>query len=231
MIRTPQRYRTAAALLLACLPLTACIFASGRGDPVTGLVPGSAAGKGALSLKADKTVLLPGDTLTLAAALGGAATPLSNLSPSFTTSDAKVVLVDWKGQVTAVNVGQAVVTASWGAEKATLTFRVVTSTAPEMLNVASVAVSPGSQTVEKVGSQVVFTALARDSANTAIPGIAFYWHSSNPNVATISQAGVLTIVGSGSTEVTAAAGDKKSAASIISVPGGTVNVNVDFGAR
>ena len=215
------------ALTVGVAPaLSGCPFRGGTGEPVPtvggAVLPTSAT----LSIKTDKGTLVVGDTLALTTAITNAGANLV----SYTSSATGVATVDGKGVVTAINVGTTTIQARLGTLTSTLTLRVVTGLQPELLQVDTVDIQPGTQTVTRVGSQLVFSALARDTAKSAIPGLTIFWFSSNPNVATITPGGVLTIVGAGTTDVTASAGDKRSTPSTITVPGGSVNVNVDFGA-
>jgi hypothetical protein len=205
--------------------LAGCPFRGGQGEPLP-IQPGSVNASGSpISVKAERGVLMIGEDTALAVtAPAGALVQYSSSAPGVATVDAK-------GVVKAINVGSTTIKASFGQVAATVAIKVVTSLAPEVLMVDSVEIQPGSQTVQRVGSQLIFSAVAKDTQKLPIPGIGVYWFSTNPNVATITQAGVLTIVGTGSTEVTASAGDKRSAPSVITVPGGSVNVNVDFGAN
>jgi uncharacterized protein YjdB len=204
--------------------LAACPFRGGQGELFPGSTGGVNPSGSPLSVKAERTTLTPGEDLALTVSAP------ANAVIQYTSSVPGVATVDAKGIVKAVNVGTTTIRATFGQVAATVTIKVVTSLAPEFILVDTVEIQPGSQTVQRVGSQLVFTAVVKDAQKVAIPGVNVFWFSSDPRVATISAAGVLTIVGTGSTEVTAAAGDKRSAPSVITVPGGSVNVNVDFGA-
>jgi hypothetical protein len=214
--------RSLLAVALCAGLVSGCLFRGGQGD----LVPGAAnpAAGATVAIKADRPSLTIGEEMALNV------TAPAGAMVFYTSSAPGVATVDAKGVVKAINVGSTTIRAAVGQTAATVTLRVVTSLAPEVLAVDSVEVQPGSQTVQRVGSQLVFTAVAKDAQKAALPGIPVFWFSSNPLVATITSGGVLTVVGTGSTEVTASAGDKRSAPSVITVPGGSVNVNVDFGA-
>jgi hypothetical protein len=205
--------------------LAGCPFQGGQGEPLP-MQPGSVNPSGGpLAIKSDRTILTIGEDLSLSVSV-----PTGSLV-TYTSSAPGVATVDAKGVVRAINVGTTTIKALYGQVAGTVTIKVVTSLAPEMLAIDSVEIQPGATTVQRVGSQLVFSAVARDAQKVVVPGVGVYWFSSNPNVATITSGGVLTIVGAGTTEVTASAGDKRSAPSVITVPGGSVNVNVDFGAN
>lgn len=62
-----------------------------------------------------------------------------------------------------------------------------------------------------------FTAQALDASNGVIAGASFIWTSSNEATATISPAGLLTVVGNGTTQVRATSGGTPSAPMAVSV--------------
>src|SRR3569832_1055067 len=71
--------------------------------------------------------------------------------------------------------------------------------------IASIIVEPASATLAKGGIQQ-FTATARDSAGTPIPGTSFIWTSSNVNVAQIDPSGLAQGVAEGAVTISASAG-------------------------
>ncbi len=79
--------------------------------------------------------------------------------------------------------------------------------------VASVVItSPtAAASFQTVGRSSQFAAEARDANNAVIAGATISWSSSNTAAATISGAGLLTVVGNGSTEIRATAGGVQSA--------------------
>jgi photosystem II stability/assembly factor-like uncharacterized protein len=77
--------------------------------------------------------------------------------------------------------------------------------APPLPPLSSVQVTPPLDTLV-VGAQQQFTAVAFDTNNVAVGGVAFDWTSSDPNVATVSHTGLVHAVGEGVTQVTASAG-------------------------
>ncbi|MEP6568164.1 MAG: lamin tail domain-containing protein [Acidobacteriota bacterium] len=68
--------------------------------------------------------------------------------------------------------------------------------------ISLVEVSPSLATIN-VSAQQQFTARAFDANNNEVPGVLFSWQSSNTSVATISQNGLTSSVGAGSTEIRA----------------------------
>jgi len=68
--------------------------------------------------------------------------------------------------------------------------------------VATVAVTPDAQTIA-FGGTLQLSADSKDANNNAVPAVAYVWVSSNPNVAIVSQTGLVTAIGSGATTITA----------------------------
>ena len=73
--------------------------------------------------------------------------------------------------------------------------------------VATVAVTPGSDTLLAFGRTRQFTAVAQDANGNPVSGVTLVWHSSNPAVATVDSAtGIVTAVGNGLSVIRADAG-------------------------
>ena len=124
---------------------------------------------------------------------------MTGATVSWSSGDASVAAVDAAGLVTAAGPGQADITATAGdaAGRARLT---VTQT-PD-----SVAVSPDSA-VLAVGDTLRLAAVAFDANGHAVPDAAFAWSSTEPAVAAVDAAGLVTAAGPGQADITATAGD------------------------
>ena len=70
--------------------------------------------------------------------------------------------------------------------------------------VATVTVTPATPTIA-AGATQLLTAEARDAVNAVVPGITWFWSSSNQSVALVSQAGLVTGVTGGAVTITAMA--------------------------
>lgn len=68
--------------------------------------------------------------------------------------------------------------------------------------IARVEVSPASAAID-AGTQQQFTAKAFDAGNNEVPGVIFFWESSNTSVATIDQSGLATGVSAGTAQIRA----------------------------
>jgi uncharacterized protein YjdB len=79
--------------------------------------------------------------------------------------------------------------------------------------VASVSINPPTTTVS-IGAQIPLQALVQDQSGKTIAATEVFWSVQDPNVATVSSAGVVTGVGLGSTQVAASANGKSGIATI-----------------
>src|SRR5439155_12625753 len=91
--------------------------------------------------------------------------------------------------------------------------------------VASVDVTPATATVQ-AGQTVQLTATPRDANGAALSGRAVSWSSSNTSVATVSNAGLVSAVTTGSATITATSEGKGGTSSITvtNIPVATVDV-------
>jgi photosystem II stability/assembly factor-like uncharacterized protein len=85
--------------------------------------------------------------------------------------------------------------------------------APPLPPLSSLQITPPLDTLV-VGSQRQFTAVAYDTNNVAVSGVAFAWASGDPGVVTVSNTGLATAVGEGVTKVYASAGGKVDSATV-----------------
>lgn len=92
--------------------------------------------------------------------------------------------------------------------------------------VVSVAVTPSAASVQ-AGSTVTLTAIPHDSAGNALTGRAVDWQTSDPNVAAVSSAGVVTGKSVGTVTITATSEGKPGAAAVTVVAVPVASVAVD----
>ncbi len=79
--------------------------------------------------------------------------------------------------------------------------------------VASISITPPTTTVS-IGAQIPLQALVQDPSGKTVTATEVFWSVQDPNVATVSSAGVVTGVGLGSTQVAASANGKSGIATI-----------------
>ncbi|MGD2067986.1 MAG: Ig-like domain-containing protein [Gemmatimonadota bacterium] len=119
---------------------------------------------------------------------------------TWTSSATGVAMVESTGLVTGVGTGSTVVTARAEADGESATgSATITVVAP---SVASVEVSPANPSITQ-GGQVTLSARLEDAGGSELNGRDVVWSSATPSVATVSQSGVVTGVGVGSTTITA----------------------------
>jgi trimeric autotransporter adhesin len=118
---------------------------------------------------------------------------------SWSSADATVASVNANGMVTAIAPGNTTITASADGKSGSAA---ITVTAPAPTPVASVSINPTSATLSVGGTQQ-YTATPRDAGGNALVGRTVTWSSSDPNVASISGAGLATAMSSGSASIRA----------------------------
>lgn len=149
-----------------------------------------------------------GDTLTLTVtaydALGGAmeVPPLTWVS-----EDPAVVTVE-DGKLVAVSAGETTVIAV--AESVAATMSVTVSPVP-----ARIAISETDLQFASLGEAQQLFAVALDAGGSTIPGAALAWTSQNPAVATVTDQGLVSAQGNGSTTVTVSLGDLSATATVV----------------
>ena len=172
-------------MLVAAVVLAAC---GGDGPIVTSCVVNS------VSVTPPTATLLPGGTQPLAVSVNS-----SNCSTqpavSWTTSAADIATVSTAGLVTAVASGSAIITATAGSASGT---SLITVSPPP---VATVNVTGTSSLA--IGATTILTAVALSTSNVVLTGRTATWSSSNSQIATVNQAGLVTAVAAGTASIRA----------------------------
>jgi serine/threonine-protein kinase len=143
--------------------------------------------------------LAPGESrLLAAAALDASGRAIRGRRASWSVRDATVASVSGTGQVTALAVGAteifAAIDGTRGVARVTVTVRAET--------VASVSVTPTSLELES-GQSAQLTALVQGTRGTRITDRAVEWRSTDPAVASVSAAGLVTAAGQGTAGISA----------------------------
>lgn len=156
-----------------------------------------------------------GDTFRLTSTVRDSASGQaeSGHTVTWTSANTAVATVANDGTVTAIAVGNVVITATTEGITATAAVSVKPKSA------ASVVVSPGQSSIQSTKTATL-TAIARDAAGTVLTGKTFTWASSDPSVATVSPAGVVTGVGAGAVTISATTDGITGHASVGVVAGG-----------
>ena len=181
-----------------CFLLAGAVFAAACHRDVTAI-----SRVASISLSPTNVSLLVGDTLTIKSSesdLNGIV--LTGVTPTWTSSDTTVAVVNSLGLVTARKVGSVTITAAAGSASTPAKISVVASLPP---SISSITVTPTPAFVVVNGTQQL-TAVVRDSAGNPIPGLTVTWQSNNTKVATVSSSGLVTGVATGGVVISASIG-------------------------
>ncbi|MCC6318921.1 MAG: Ig-like domain-containing protein [Gemmatimonadaceae bacterium] len=174
------------------LPATLLVVALGCGDAST-----ESSRVASITVSPSVVSLRPGEARTIEATVVDAAGSVVRDRTIFWSSrHPSIVTVTASGIVTAVSAGVTEVAASAGGHSAVVP---VTITA---LPASLVRVLPGTSTI-RVGTSVSLAAEAFNAAGDTIADAVFAWTSSNAAVATVSGAGMVTGVGTGTVSISA----------------------------
>ena len=135
---------------------------------------------------------------------------MAGAAVAWASSDASVAAVDASGLVTSAGNGSATITATAGSVSGTAAVTVAQV-------VTAVAVSPAADTLVAFGDTVRLVAEAIDANGHGVAGSEFFWSSSDPLVARVDDAGLVTGVDEGTATITATAGDYSGTAEITTV--------------
>ena len=149
-----------------------------------------------------------GETLQLTArALDANDNVIPDLSIAWSSADEAVATVDADGLVTAIGNGSADITATGGGSTATAALTV-------SQRLVRIALSPSADTLLAVGDTVRLTAQPLDANGNHVTSAIVEWSSADEAIATVDSAGLVTAIGNGSTNVTAAAEEVSEAAAV-----------------
>ena len=123
-----------------------------------------------------------------------------NRTVSWTSDNEEVATVDENGQVTAVGVGEANITAT-AADGSGITATCKVTVTPKL--VTSVTLDESELTIEKNFTEQLTATVAPDDADN----LSLTWTSDNEEVATVDENGLVTAVGEGTATITATAND------------------------
>lgn len=147
-------------------------------------------------------------------ARNGAGAAIANPDIQWTSGNALVASVSANGTVTAIQAGEATIQAKSNGVVGTV---VVTTDVPFVTPVLTrLSISSGSLRVQ-IGSSIAFLASGADARGRQIDAGPVMWHSSTPNVGSISVTGTLLGVTPGTTTVYATSGNVRSDSINISV--------------
>jgi uncharacterized protein YjdB len=196
----------------------ATVTAAGNGTATIRATAGGVTGTATITVQqvvatvaispADMTLTALGQTGTLAATARDAnGHAIAGATFAWSSSNAAVATVSAAGVVQAVGPGSTTVTARSGSAVGSASITVIQV-------VASIAITPGSVSFTALGQTVQLSATAFDAGGSPIGGVIHAWSSSNPAVATVTSAGLVTALWPGSTTITAAAGGRSASITV-----------------
>ena len=132
---------------------------------------------------------------------------IRNKRISFSSSNTAVATVTTEGNVIAVSVGGATISAVANGKSASVAVTVTPETA------ANVTITPSTLTLRRTNTRQL-TATARNNQNVIITGRTFRWASSNSSVVSVDQNGLLTALTAGTVVISAEADQNSGSASV-----------------
>ena len=150
-----------------------------------------------------------GDTTRLkATAFDARGVAVPNVAFTWSSSDSLLAQVDATGLVTARDEGTVAIAAAADSVKGVASVA-VTQVA------AGVEVAPRVDTLHTVGRTVQFSAIAFDSTSSILPLAKAHWSSSDPAVARVDTAGLVTVTGAGTAKIIARVGTAADTATLV----------------
>jgi uncharacterized protein YjdB len=133
--------------------------------------------------------------------------PLDPATPTWSSSNAEIVAAEPGGRLVAKKAGNAIVTA---------TYENISAQVPvEVIDVSSIEISPPSLPLTgPAGTSIPISWTVRDSSREAID-VKPTWSSSDPKIATVSEAGVVTSVAPGTATIVAKIGDIQGGSDVV----------------
>ena len=199
---------TSDGLVIAVAPGGAIITATSEGRSAVASITVSLVAVASIHLSPDDNNVVVGQTTQLTADLQDATgAPLTGRVIVWSSSDATVATVTSQGFVTAVAPGFATISAS--VDEVSASVSVVVTARPA----SAVIVSPGQITIFS-GQALQLSALVTDDRGQVLTGRPISYASSNPQVATVTNTGLVTGLTAGTVTITATSEDVSGAATI-----------------
>ena len=191
---------------LACIAIASAFVLSCSGNS-TGP---NAHGVADISMMPDTLTIATGDSAAIQAqAVNAAGTPVLDVSLFWSTSDSSIATVDQNGMVKATGIGAVNIDASTAGISPKHPARVVVTAQP----VASIVISPTALALF-VGGAFQITETAKDATGKVLVGRVVSWASSDSNVASVDQAGLVLGKRLGSATITVSSGSVSAAAAV-----------------
>jgi uncharacterized protein YjdB len=191
---------------LACIAIVSAFVLSCSGNS-TGP---NAHGVADISMMPDTLTIATGDSAAIQAqAVNATGTPVPDVSLFWSTSDSSVATVDQSGMVKATGIGAVNIDASTAGISPKHPARVVVTAQP----VASIVIAPTALALF-VGGAFQLTDTTKDATGKVLVGRVVSWTSSDSNVASVDQAGLVLGKRLGSATITVSSGSVSAAAAV-----------------
>jgi uncharacterized protein YjdB len=211
---------TADGLVSAIAPGGAIITAASEGRSAVASITVSPIAVASISVSPEDNDVVVGQTTQLTADLRDVTgAPLTNRIIAWSSSNASVATVTSQGVVTAVAPGSAIISASVDGKSASAA--VIVTARPA----SAVILSPGQITIFS-GQALQLGALVTDDRGQVLTGRPISFASSNPLIATVSSAGLVTGLTAGTVIITAASEDASGTATITVIPEPVASLSV-----
>ncbi len=195
MARTGALVLAAVGVVVACSEATTSPNAHGIADVI---------------MSPDSLAIAVGDVVTIQARPVTASGATVDSAPLFwSTSDSLIATVDQHGVVTALGLGAVNIDASSAGVSPKHPTRLVVGQVP----VASIVVAPTGATL-RVGAAFQFSDTTKDADGNVITGRVVSWATSDSAVASVDQSGFVLAKKTGSTTISASAGNAKATATV-----------------
>ena len=197
---------------------SATISGTSEGKTATSAITVTVIPVAAVSVNPSSAALNVGQSVSLAAiATDSHSNTLSGRPVTWSTANAAVATVSTAGLVSAIGAGTTTISATIEGQVGTAQVVVTSVAPPPPVPVASVAVTPGTASLN-IGGTVTLSANVRDSNGSTLSGRVVTWSTSAPSIAAVSNTGVVTAVAPGSAAITATSETKSGSATITVLP-------------
>lgn len=201
---------TSGGLVSAVASGGAIITATSEGRSAVASVTVSLVPVGSIAVLPAVNNVVVGQTTQLTADVrDGSGLPLTGRVVLWSTDAAHIATVTSQGLVTAVGPGSARITAAIEGKSASATINVASRP------VSAVIVSPGQVTIFR-GQSLQLSAIVTDDRGQVLSGKAVIYSTSNPQIASVSTAGLVTGISAGTVTITATS-EGAAGASIVTV--------------
>ena len=207
-------------VVTAIMPGVVAVTATSEGQSGTSSVTVTPVPVASVTVSPSTTTMVAGSTTTLTATVRDASGAiLVNRAVTWSSSNALVAPVSSAGVVTALSAGSATITATSEGRSGTSAVSVTA------IPVGTVTVQPTSVEVV-VGRTSSLAAVVRDANGTVVTDRVVAWTSSNTSVATVSSAGVVKALKTGTATITATSEGKSGSSALTATPAPVGSVTV-----